>query len=142
MVKVESLANGGSRFSTSEGSIEVTSPSRHLVINRFRGLAQAALAAPALAELSKAAYASSIGLCVMNDADELTDYESGFRQQWTEWIRINRRHIKAFHLLHSSSVIRVGVKLANVIVGDLIKSYPDRAAFDAAIEEFRSRPPR
>lgn len=141
MVNVESLPAGGTRFSTAEGSIEVTSPSRHLVVNRFRGLAQTSLAAPVLTELSRSIHASSIGLCVMNDADGLTDYESGFRQQWTEWIRVNRRHLKAFHLLHSSSVIRIGVKLANVIVGDVIKSYPDRVAFEAAIEEFRTRPP-
>lgn len=140
MVKVESLLEGGIRFSTAEGSIEVTFPSRHLVINRYRGVAQTALAAPVLAELSRVAQTSSSGLWVMNDAEELTDYDSGFRQQWTEWIRLNRRYIKAFHLLHSSSVIRVGVKLANVIVGDLIKSYADRAAFDAAILEFRRRP--
>lgn len=102
-------------------------------------MAQTPLATPVLAELSRVALTSSSGLWVMNDAEELTDYDSGFRQQWTEWIRLNRRHIKAFHL-HSSSVIRGGVKLANVIVGDLIKSYPDRAAFDAAILEFRRRP--
>ena len=141
MVKVESLPYGGSRFSTAGGAIEVTSPARHLIVNRFSGLAQDALAAPVLAELSRAVHSSSIGLCVMNDADDLTDYESGFRQQWTEWIRVNRRHLKAFHLLHSSSVIRVGVRLANIIVGDIIKSYPDRSAFDAAIEEYRRRPP-
>jgi len=141
MVKVESMSDGGTRYSTAEGAIEVTSPVRHLVINRYQGLAQAELATPVLAELSRSAYSSSGQLCVMNDAEALTDYESGFRQQWTEWIRVNRRHLKAFHLLHSSSVIRVGVKLANVIVGDVIKSYPDRTAFDAAVEEFRRRPP-
>lgn len=116
----------------------MTCPSRHLVINRYRGLAESALATPALAELSKIA-TSSRALWVMNDAEELTDYESGFRQQWTEWLRQNRHLIKSFHLLHTSSVIRVGVNLANIIVGDLIKSYPDRAAFDAAIEEFRRK---
>lgn len=141
MVKVEPMADGGTRFSTAEGSIEVSAPARHLVVNRFKGLAQDELATPVLVELSRLVHSSSIGLCVMNDADELTDYESGFRQKWTEWIRVNRRHLKAFHLLHSSSVIRVGVKLANVIVGDVIKSYPDRAAFQAAVDEYRTRPP-
>ncbi|HEY1086405.1 MAG TPA: hypothetical protein VGE37_01880, partial [Archangium sp.] len=140
MVKVEPIPDG-TRFSNGEGSIEVSFPARHLVINRYHGHAQAELAAPVLAELSRTALSAPHGLCVMNDAEGLTDYDSGFRQQWTEWVRLNRRHIKAFHLLHSSSVIRVGVKLANVIVGDVIKSYPDRSAFDAAIMEFRRRPP-
>ena len=141
MVKMEPLPEGGTKYSTEEGAIEVTSPVKHLVINRYSGLAQSELAAPVLAELTRAAQSSPQGLCVMNDAEALTDYDSGFRQQWTEWVRLNRRHIKAFHLLHSSSVIRVGVKLANVIVGDIIKSYPDRVAFDAAIADYRRRPP-
>lgn len=138
MVKEEALDAGGARFSTAEGSIEMTFPSRHVVVNRYRGLAQTALAGPVLAKLTRAAL-SSQNLCVMNDAEALTDYESGFRQQWTEWLRLHRQYVKAFHLLHTSSVIRVGVNLANVIVGDLIKSYPDRATFDAAIDDYRRR---
>lgn len=76
----------------------------------------------------------------MNDAEKLTDYESGFRQQWTDWLRQHRGSIKAFHLLHSSGLIRVGVNLANMLVGDLIKSYPDRSAFEKAMNEFRRKP--
>lgn len=138
MVKEAFLEGGGVRFSTTEGSIEMTLPTRHVVVNRYRGLAQTALAGPVLAKLTRVALASQ-NLCVMNDAEALTDYESGFRQQWTEWIRLHRQYVKAFHLLHSSSVIRVGVNFANVIVGDLIKSYPDRTTFDAAVEEYGRR---
>lgn len=137
LVQIDKIPDGV-RFSTAHGSIEMMSPSRHLVINRYQGLAESELAGPALAELTRIAE-SSRALWVMNDAEALTDYESGFRQQWTEWIRRHRQLIKSFHLLHSSSVIRVGVNLANIIVGDLIKSYPDRSAFDAAIEEFRRK---
>lgn len=139
MVKEEAIAAGGVRFSTAEGSIEMSFPARHIVVNRYMGVGQTVLAPPVLSKLTRLALSSSGGLCVMNDAEALTDYESGFRQQWTEWLRFNRQHIKAFHLLHSSSVIRVGANLANVIVGDLIKSYPDRRSFDAAIDELRKR---
>lgn len=132
------MEQGGVRFSTAQGSIEMTFPSRHMVVIRYRGHAETGLATPVLEKLTRTAY-SSQALCVMNDAEALTDYESGFRQQWTEWIRQNRHYVKAFHLLHSSSVIRVGVNLANVIVGDVIKSYRDRAAFEAAVDELRGR---
>lgn len=137
MVRIDQITDG-TRFSTTNGSIEMTSPQRHLVINRYRGLAESELAGPVLTELTRLAE-SSRAIWIMNDAEALTDYDSGFRQQWTEWIRKHRHLIKSFHLLHTSSVIRVGVNLANIIVGDLIKSYPDRSAFDAAIDEFRRR---
>jgi hypothetical protein len=134
----EEFIQGGVRFSTDQGSIEMTFPNRHMVVIRYHGVGETELATPALERLTKTAY-SSRALCVMNDAEALTNYESGFRQKWTEWLRLHRQYLKAFHLLHCSSVIRVGVNLANVIVGDVIKSYPDRATFDAAVDELRKR---
>ena len=128
------------RFSTAKGSIEMTVPAKHLIVNRYSEEGDVALAGPLLREMSRV-LRSGRPMCIMNDAEQLTDYDSGFRQQWTEWLRQNRSQIKAFHLLHGSGLVRVGANLANVVLGDLIKGYADRTAFDAAVSQFLRSPP-
>lgn len=140
MVKEEPLSGGGIRFSTDQGAVEMALPVRHLIVNKYIKHGHAPLAGPLLREMTKVVR-SGRSVCIMNDAEELTDYDSGFRQEWTEWLRQNRHQVKAFHLLHGSSLVRIGANLANVILGDLIKGHSGRPAFEAAIAEYMRRPP-
>jgi hypothetical protein len=72
-------------------------------------------------------------LTLLIDFWDMPGYESFFRVGLTEWGLEHRARLEPIHLLARSPLVRMGVSVANLALGGLIKTYALRASYDVAV---------
>lgn len=72
-------------------------------------------------------------LRVFHDWVEMTGYESQCRQRLTNWAVNNLDAFAEMHLAQRSKIVAMGVQVANIALGGLIRTYTDRAAVEVAL---------
>jgi hypothetical protein len=65
----------------------------------------------------------------IHDWSNMTGYESGVRMKVTPWAMGVISRFDAIHVLSESSVVRMGVSVANIALGGLIKVHKDAEEF-------------
>jgi len=68
------------------------------------------------------------------DAEGLGGYEPEIQTSATQWIRANKSRIAVQHMLVSSMITRMGLSVASLALGGIIKGYTSRADFEAAMQ--------
>lgn len=68
------------------------------------------------------------------DAEALGGYEPEIQTSATQWIKANRTRVQVQHMLVSSMITRMGLSVASLALGGIIKGYTSRADFEAAMK--------
>lgn len=68
------------------------------------------------------------------DAEALGGYEPEIQTSATQWIKANKTRVTAQHMLVSSMITRMGLSVASLALGGIIKGYTSRADFEAAMK--------
>jgi hypothetical protein len=67
------------------------------------------------------------------DLEHLVHYHSAVRVKCTEALTSNRTHVASVQTYSASTLVRMGVSVANLVLGGLIRSHSTRAEFDVAM---------
>jgi len=51
-------------------------------------------------------------------------YDSEMRTEWTSWLVSHRARLEGLHVVARSKLVAMGVSVANLALGGIIKSYP------------------
>ncbi len=71
------------------------------------------------------------------DAERLDGYDPPVRTMPTDWLKKNTAKVVAQHMLVKSQIARMGLAVAGLALGAVIRGYTSRADFDRAIESAR-----
>ena len=71
---------------------------------------------------------------------EMPGYESQLRVSMTEWALAHRAQLEPMHMLARSSLVRMGIAVANLTLGGLIRIHTQRPSYDIALKPFKARP--
>ena len=74
-------------------------------------------------------------LCAFHDWEDVQSYEPEARPLLTNWGVERRAQIDTVHILLRSGLTRMGVSLAAMVLGRMLKPYRARDAFEAAMAE-------
>lgn len=78
---------------------------------------------------------------ILHDWSQLEHYTSTARQKLTDWTLENRRAIASVHILVRSTIVAMGVNVANLALGGFLKAGTDAEAFASIVKIHRSSPP-
>jgi hypothetical protein len=119
------------RWENAEGSVDATRVSGQVLLITMKGDLAAGggyFAAKWLdRELLKPSH-------VFWDLFGLVTYATEVRTSCTEVLVRNRKNMLSVNAGTQSKIVRMGVVMANVALGGIMKSYADQGAFDAAVQ--------
>lgn len=91
--------------------------------------------------INEAARVSSQGAgVVLHDWSNLENYTSTARERLTDWTLEHRRSLAAVHILVRSSIVAMGVNVANLALGGFLKAGTDPVAFAEVVNTHRTLP--
>jgi hypothetical protein len=79
------------------------------------------------------------GLYAFFDCAKMTGYTSDGRKLSTDFVREHRHRHAAAVYLTSSSLVSMGINVANIVLGGFLFSTTDRAVFDARLTAVLNR---
>ncbi len=123
----------GQGYRTPLGELDIWVPSASLVLVRMTGVGDARFAGPVLEHFDAAAKAGApVHLFV--DFQRLDTYESGLRTRATAHLGGQRQNIGGLHVLVRSRLVAMGVAVANLALGGIIRAHSQRASFSEALD--------
>ena len=69
------------------------------------------------------------------DAENLDGYEPDLQTSATQWMKANKGRITAQHMLVRSRLTQLGVAVASLALGGIIKGYTSRPQFEEALKQ-------
>lgn len=72
-------------------------------------------------------------LALYYDFWHMPTYDSEMRSEWTAWASQHRPQVTGLHVLQRSKFVAMGVSVANLALGGLIRSYTERRPFLTAL---------
>ncbi len=69
------------------------------------------------------------------DAWTMTSYDSALRVDLTAWVKKRRTQISRLHVAFQSKLVAMGVAVANVALGDMIRAHSARDSFDRLLRD-------
>ncbi len=138
--RVES-SNGEEGWKSGRGELRIVHPAPGLVVFRETGFLTADFAEHVERHSNQAAErASKIQIFV--DAYDLVGYDPEIRNSATSWLKAHMDVVDAQHMLVNSRLTKMGLTVASLALGGVIKGYHTRQPFEnelaAAIR--RARP--
>ena len=115
-------------------SIRVDWSHANVVALTVVGYGHAAFGPPWLRRATEALRTSE-RLTLLIDFWDMPSYDSQLRVSMTEWALEHRSRLEPTHMLARSPIVRMGVAVANLALGGLIKAYALRANYDAAVKQ-------
>jgi len=70
----------------------------------------------------------------LGDYFEMDTYDSELRLQWTELVK--KYEYTSIELLMRSRLVAMGVAVVNLATGGVVKTYTDRAKFEAVVQQY------
>jgi hypothetical protein len=126
------------RFEFPKGELAFEAVGRSVLAFRFRGHLEEA-AARKIIELRTAALDTSTSVEEFHDWWGMTSYDSVSRTLLTDDSLERRKLIDHIHLLVLSKLVRMGVSVASIVLGDQIVSYGERRTFERALRDAATR---
>jgi hypothetical protein len=70
---------------------------------------------------------------VFYDFWEMPTYDSEMRTEWTRWLATHRASLDSLHVLARSKLVLMGVSVANLALGGIVRTHSTREPFDAQL---------
>ena len=134
MVEREQLPGGAIRFKTKKGEAVYSTPAPAVVLVRYKGHAEEELYPP-ISDAMNAILQRVPKVTLFVDFEELGSYDTAFRTRWTEWFRANAKRLEGSHILQKSALVKMGIQLVNLFVGEILTPVTERADFQRRLEE-------
>jgi hypothetical protein len=116
------------------GEAKVSQLSKYVTLVRLVGQAEQA-AAPIIFRSLEQAFAAGHSLDVFWDLEKLINYHSDVRTESTRVLLTHRPQLHSMHTYSISKLVSMGVSVANLALGGIIRMHKGRATFDAAVQE-------
>jgi hypothetical protein len=121
----------GEELSTPKGSVALTTPAPGVIVFKMRGHVTAEIVPPLLVLLEK--FGAAAGPTqFFYDLWDMHGYDSALRVQLTNFHLRNRGHLRSLHACSQSRLVKMGVAVANVVLG-IIVQHDMRSSFEAAL---------
>lgn len=130
---VETSDSNESTWKSSQGTLIVLRPEPEVLVFVEEGHLDDRFA-PHIATACNAALECPKPLHVFVDCNDLISYAPAIRKQPTEWLLANRDRVVKQHMLARSPLTQMGLSVASLVLGRLIKSHSSRASFNAALD--------
>ena len=124
----------GIRIESRRGIGLYQEPVKGIVVYRVEGFADVELFRLLLPDL-QAALTQAGSIEFFADAGRMDAYDSQFRIGWVNWFIKNKKNFVDIHVLVQSKLGRMGVSVANLATGGMLRSYDSVASFDAALRK-------
>jgi len=134
VIRESGLSGGQTRYKTRLGEVVWSTPAAGVVLVRYQGHAEVALYDPISQEM-EAQLSRFSKLHLFVDFEELASYDTEFRTRWTEWFRRNRSNLLDAHVLQGSALVKMGIQLVNLFVGELFSLLVEREPFEKKLEQ-------
>ena len=134
MISRESLPGGAIRFKAKLGEATFSSPATGVALVRYKGHAEEELYVPISDEMN-AMLQKVPKVTLFVDFEELNSYDTGFRTLWTGWFKANASKLVGSHILQKSALVKMGIQLVNLFVGEVLTPVTDRNEFQRRLEE-------
>lgn len=134
-MKVERVeVEGGFRLLGRRGVVECLRLAPGLIRIHFDG-SFSEETGPPIFEAFEQEIAGAGPLTLFFDAAKLKSYTPEFRRIFTSWLADHRTSVNHTGIYVETQLVRMGLTLANVVLGGFVRSYSTRDAFEAAIRE-------
>ena len=131
-VDQSALPQNGIAWRTERGTLGVWVPAPNVLVASLTGHGEAAFTSPILA--AHASLAKTGLLHVFFDADILSNYDTALRTGLTQRFVADRKRFAGFHVLVQSRVVAMGVSVANLAMGNIVRATTERGIFKAALD--------
>lgn len=64
---------------------------------------------------------------------DMPTYDSQMRTEWTGWLLRHRSRLESLHVLARSKLVLMGVSVANLALGGIVKTHETTATFERAL---------
>lgn len=118
----------------SETLFELRSVSPHVTFERIVGVIDDELALK-IAAAHDELFALGNRPHTFHDWSQVVGYSPSARKYLTTWLDASRGKLRSAHILFSSSLLAMGISVANAVLGHLINPYGDSEKFRAAMEQ-------
>ena len=129
LVVAEPLGPDERAWRSDRGSLRIRRPRLDLIVFIETGHLEAQFA-PLIEDASNQA---------LVDAYDLTGYAPSVRKGPTDWLNRNRSSVAVQHMLVRSKLTKMGLSVASLALGGLLRGHASRASFRLALEETMRR---
>ncbi len=129
----------GSGWRTQRGEAHVLRSAPGIVLITFRGFLDTAFHTPVTAEITTALEQTTAPIEIFIDADGLAGYTPEFRTSFTKYFGAQRKRMSHVVVLFSSQIVAMGVTVANLFLGGLLKPLSSRQKFLGLLTEARAK---
>ena len=77
-------------------------------------------------------------LVAFHDWERITSYDSKARTRLTQWGDSIRANVRSVHILVGSTLVKMGVNVASLVLGNMLTAYDSRERFEAAFRDARA----
>jgi hypothetical protein len=122
------------KWETPRGKLLVWLPAPTIVAHQFTGHLDVELTRLLIGTLNKMVERRG-QLTMFNDWEGMRGYDSEARVQLTQWVRSIHDELRGVHILVRDKLVGMGVSVANLSLGGILKSYTDRVAWERALQD-------
>ncbi|MCS6899211.1 MAG: hypothetical protein RMJ98_03970 [Myxococcales bacterium] len=80
-------------------------------------------------------------LTIFVDGEHLEGYDPPVRTMPTDWLKKNTARVDSQHMLVRSQIAKMGLSVAGLVLGAVIKGYTERRPFEQALQAVVARAP-
>lgn len=125
-------------WKTDRGSLRIRRPLPEVIVFIEEGHLDNAFAS-LIKEASNNALKCPKPLHLFVDAYDLVSYTPDVRKGPTDWLMANRSRVALQHMLVRSKITKMGLSVASLALGGLLKGHASRASFRLALDETLSQ---
>ena len=109
-----------------------------VLMSRFEGHVDAATAKSVIETLERLT-APLREFHLFNDSEALSSYDPELRVLMTRWVERSRPRLIKNHVLVRSKIVAMGVAVASMLLGDIMRMHSDRRSFESAVGDITAR---
>jgi hypothetical protein len=136
------IVNGVSSWSGSNGALKISKPAPQLLLSRFHGQTFDLAFARLLVDACEIHASQHERIAIFHDWELMVNYEKDARVLLTDQARRLAPKVDVFAVFSKSTMVQLGVTMANVMLDGRIKVVNDRFSFDTLLENTRMALPK
>ncbi len=125
------------QWSTERGVVTTWLLAPNILVSRVEGYADVQLV-DHIVDSGNAVVARYGSLVAFHDWEQISSYESKARTRLTQWGDAIRDDVRSVHILVGSTLVKMGVNVASLVLGNMLVAYDSRERFEAAFRKAQS----